>query len=550
MREQSPYSQKPWLKQYDFWVPEHFNFPRQPIYQMVNLAALHFADRPATVFLDSQLTFSQIKTQVDKLATALSRLGITRGDRVGIMLPNCPQYLISFFAIVRLGAIVVNVNPIYTPREVEMVASDSGMRCIITLDGLAGTVLLSNIEQVITTSFQDYSAGSEAISSAPAGTLSFSELIASVDAPELPRVEIDAEADVAVLQYTGGTTGVPKGAMLTHYNLYAAAIQCSAWSSYFIERGHERYLLVIPYFHVYGMVVGAILGMWCGAMQILIPKFDVNLLLEAIKRYEPTYFPGVPTLFISLLNHPEARDYGLARVRRFNSGSAPLPLEVIEQFESLSGAMLYEGYGMTETAALATTTATLAKRKPGSIGLPVTGTECRIVDLDTGEREMAVGEEGELCLRGPQVMKGYWNKPEETAKAMRDGWLHTGDVARMDEDGYFYIVQRKKDMIIVSGFNVYPNEVEDVLFTHRAVKETAVIGVKDAYRGEAVKAFIVLKPEAQATAEELIEYCRVRLAKYKVPSFIEFTESLPKSAVGKVLRRELREQEEAKGNEQ
>lgn len=553
-QEQSPYGQKPWLRQYDFWVPEQINFPRQSIYQMVNLSALHFGDRPATAFLNSQLTFSEIKAQVDKLATGLSRLGIVKGDRVGIMLPNCPQYLINFFAIVRLGAIVANVNPIYTPREVEMVARDSGMRAIITLDALAGTALgvqsQSKIEHVITTSFQDYSAGSEAITPAPSGARSLSELIASVAAPELPRIEIDPEEDVAVLQYTGGTTGVPKGAMLTHYNIYAAVIQCATWSSYFTERGHERYLLVIPYFHVYGMVVGAILGMWSGAMQILVPKFDVNLLLEAIKRYEPTYFPGVPTLFISLLNHAEAKSYGLDRVRRFNSGSAPLPLEVIEQFEQLSGAMLYEGYGMTETSALATTTATLAKRKPGSIGLPVTGTECRIVDLDTGEREMPVGEEGELCLRGPQVMKGYWNKPEETAKTMRDGWLHTGDVARMDEDGYFYIVQRKKDMIIVSGFNVYPNEVEDVLFTHAAVQETAVIGVPDAYRGEAVKAFIVLKPEARATAEEIIEYCRARLARYKVPSLIEFAEGLPKSAVGKVLRRELREQEESKRNKQ
>ncbi|HSE98100.1 MAG TPA: AMP-binding protein, partial [Blastocatellia bacterium] len=359
---------------------------------------------------------------------------------------------------------------------------------------------------------------------------------------------IDAEQDIAVLQYTGGTTGVPKGAMLTHSNLYAAVLQCSAWSSYFTERGNERFLLVIPYFHVYGMVVGALFGVWSGAMQILIPKFDVNLLLEAIMQYEPTYFPGVPTLFISLLNHKEAKSHGLNRVRRFNSGSAPLPIEVIEQFEQMSGAMLYEGYGMTETAALATTTATLAKRKPGSIGLPVTGTECKIIDLETGEREVEVGEEGELCLRGPQVMKGYWNKPEETAEALRDGWLRTGDVARMDEDGYFYIVQRKKDMIIVSGFNVYPNEVEDVLFTHAAVKEAAVIGVPDTYRGEAVKAFIVLKPDAQATGEELIEHCRARLARYKVPSLIEFAETLPKSAIGKVLRRELREAEEARRN--
>jgi long-chain acyl-CoA synthetase len=291
------------------------------------------------------------------------------------------------------------------------------------------------------------------------------------------------------------------------------------------------------------LVVGVIFGVWCGAMQILVPKFDVNLLLADIERYQPTFFPGVPTLFISLLNHPGAKSVGLDRVRRFNSGSAPLPLEVLEQFEKLSGAVLYEGYGMTETSALATTTPTLGKRKPGSIGLPVTGTECKIVDLKTGDRVLPIGEAGELCLRGPQVMKGYWNRPQETAAAMRDGWLHTGDIARMDEDGYFYIVQRKKDMIIVSGFNVYPTEVEDVLFTHSAVKEVAVIGVPCAYRGEAVKAFIIRTPGVEAAADELIEYCYARLARYKVPSVIEFVESLPKSAIGKVLRRELQETE-------
>jgi long-chain acyl-CoA synthetase len=331
--------------------------------------------------------------------------------------------------------------------------------------------------------------------------------------------------------------------MLTHANLFAATLQCSVWSSYFVERGNERFLLVLPFFHVYGMVVGAIFGVWCGAMQILIPKFDVNLLLGAIEGYRPTFFPGVPTLFISLLNHPGARSAGLDRIRRFNSGSAPLPLEVLEQFEQMSGAVLYEGYGMTETSALATTTPTLSKRKPGSIGLPVTGTECKIVDLKTGERELPAGEEGELCVRGPQVMKGYWNKPQETAAAMRDGWLHTGDIARMDGDGYFTIVQRKKDMIIVSGFNVYPTEIEDVLFTHPAVKEVGVIGVPCAYRGEAVKAFVIRAADVNAAAEDLIEYCRVRLARHKVPSFIEFVESLPKSAIGKVLRRELQEAE-------
>ncbi|HZS06678.1 MAG TPA: long-chain fatty acid--CoA ligase [Blastocatellia bacterium] len=548
--EPSACAQKPWLRHYDYWVPAEANFPRQPIYQVLNLAATQFADRPATAFFGAQLTFGELKWQADKLATALARMGIGKGDRVGVMLPNCPQYVISFFAITRLGAIVANVNPIYTPREVEHVANDSGMRAIIALDALAHVVLglqaKTGIEKVITTSVLAYSANPQSAPATPEGTLSFTELMAGVERPELPRVEIDAEEDVAALVYTGGTTGTPKGAMLTHYNLYTAAIQCALWAGPLVERGTDRFLVVVPYFHVYGLVVCCVFGVWHGAMQIPVPKFDPNVLLEAINQHEPTYFPGVPTLFISLLNHPAAAASKLGRVRRFNSGSAPLPVEVIEQFEQLSGAMLFEGFGMTETTAISTSTPALAKRKPGSIGLPVTGVECKIVDLETGERELPQGEEGELCVRGPMVMKGYWNKPEETAQALRDGWMYTGDVARMDEDGYFYIVQRKKDMLLVSGYNVYPNEIEDVLFTHPAVQECAVIGVADKYRGEAVKAFVVLKSGAQATGEELIEYCRERLAKYKVPSFIEFPATLPKSAVGKVLRRELREMEEAK----
>ena len=550
LRDVSAYAQKPWLKHYDFWVPAEMNFPGQPVHQILNQAALQFSNRPAVAFRDTQLTYSEIKAQVDRLATALAGIGIAKGDRVGIMLPNCPQYLISLFAIVRLGAIVTNVNPLYTAREVEMVARDSGMRAIITLDVLAGLIRQildhSEIEHVITTSLEEYSSGMQAGGPMPARTLAFAELVSSVTEPQPPRVEIDPSEDVAVLQYTGGTTGVPKAAMLTHANIFAATLQCSVWSSYFVERGNERFLLVLPFFHVYGMVVGAIFGVWCGALQILIPKFDVNLLLAAIERYQPTFFPAVPTLFISLLNHPATRSAGLDRIRRFNSGSAPLPREVLEQFEQMSGAVLYEGYGMTETTALATTTPTYSKRKPGSIGLPVTGTTCKIVDLKTGERELPVGEAGELCLRGPQVMKGYWNRPQETAATMRDGWLYTGDIACMDEDGYFTIVQRKKEMIIVSGFNVYPTEIEDVLFTHPAVKTAAVIGVPCEYRGEAVKAFVILKPGAEAEREELIEYCRARLARYKVPSNIEFVSTLPMSTIGKVLKRELLEVETAR----
>ena len=547
MSEQSVYAQKPWLKNYDYWAPATTTFPQQSLYSILSIAASLYRERPATAFFDAQLTFGEIKAQVDRLATALSKLGVGKGDRVGVMLPNCPQYIVSFFAIVRLGAIVTNINPTYTAREVEVVVSDSGMKIIIALDLLAPLIAsigpVTPLETVITTSLQEYSAQPGAAAAAPAGTLSFTKLIAGVSEPALPHVTINAAEDIAVLQYTGGTTGVPKGAMLTHHNLFSNTIQAYLWSHGLSQPGQERYLMIIPYFHIYGQTVGILVGTWQGAMQIQIPKFDVNLLLEAIRKYQPTFFPSVPTLFVALINHPEAKHAGLDKVRRFNSGSAPLPVEIIEKFEQMSGQILYEGYGLTEASPVTHSTPTLSKRKPGSIGLPITATECKIVDLETGTREVAVGEDGELCIRGPQVMKGYWNRPDETALTLRDGWLYTGDVARMDEDGFFYIVQRKKDMLIVSGFNVYPNEVEDVLFTHPAVLEAAVIGVPDEYRGEIVKAFVVLKPGAQATEDELKEHCHTRLARYKWPGHIVITDSLPKSAVGKVLRRVLREQE-------
>lgn len=536
---------RPWLKHYDYWVPAEINPPRQPLYQILQIASTHFRERPAVAFGGRQWTYREIKTDVDRLASALAGLGIVKGDRVGIMLPNCPQYLISFFAIVRLGAIVTNINPIYTPREVSMVAQDAGLRAIIVLDLMAPTVFAireqTSLETVITTSLADYSATPPPAPPEEApGTRSLRSLIENAVGDPPSGIAIDPEEDVAVLQYTGGTTGVPKGAMLTHFNLFANVIQSHVWGQELTERGGERYLMVIPYFHIYGQTVGLLLGTWTGAMQIPIPKFDPNLLIEAMRAYRPTYFPGVPTLYISLLNHPEARTCGLDGVKRFNSGSAPLPLEVLEQFETLSGGTLCEGYGLTEASPTTHSTPTLARRKPGSIGLPFPSTECRIVDLDTGLQDLPIGEDGELCIRGPQVMKGYWNRPEETAIALRDGWLYTGDIARMDEEGYFRIIQRKKDMIIVSGFNVYPNEVEDVLFTHPAILEAAVIGVPDGYRGEAVKAFVVLRPGMELTREALVEFCETGLARYKVPSHVEFLPQLPKSAVGKVLRRELR----------
>lgn len=548
--ETSLYAARPWLKSYDYWVRPTINYPRRPLHEILRITAIEIPDKIATAFQGAHLTFREIKEQSDKLATAFIRLGIAQGDRVGIMLPNCPQYVIAAFAILRLGAIVVNVNPLYTPREVAVVAEDSEMRLILTLDALAPISLAvkeqTKIENVVVTSMGEYSAEATETPMVK-GALRMSDLMKDVDAPDLPTIDIDSE-DVAVLQYTGGTTGKPKGAMLTHYNIFANVIQLECWRQSYTRRGEDTYLLVIPFFHIYGFTVGMLDGVWRGAAQVLIPKYDVEALLEAIRDYRPTYFPAVPTIYISLLNHPQAKEYGIDKIRAFNSGSAPLPVEVIEQFERLTGGTLNEGYGLSEASPVTHSTSMLSRRKPGSIGLPLSDTDIKIVDIETGKIEMPIGEEGELCIHAPQVMKGYWNRPEETATALRKDengktWLYTGDIARMDADGYTYIVQRKKDMILVSGFNVYPSEVEQILYTHPAVLEVAVIGIPDAYRGEAVKACVVLKPDQTATEKELREHCKKDLTDYKIPKKIEFRTSLPKTAVGKILHRVLREEE-------
>jgi long-chain acyl-CoA synthetase len=543
-------SARPWTRHYDYWVPAHMNYPRRPLYEILRTTAVEVPDTPATTFLGAQLTFGELKEQVDRLAAALHALGLGKGDRVGIMLPNCPQYAIAIFAILRLGAVVVNINPTYTPREVELMARDSGIRLLLTLDALApalqplraGTAL----ETIVITSLAEYGAAGTPPAAQP-DAVRFGDLLAAPVDQELPRVAIDPERDLAVLQYTGGTTGVPKAAMLTHYNIFANVIQTSVWMADSVRRGEQRFLLVIPYFHIYGLTVGLMLGTWMGALQILVPKYDVDAVLTAIRDLRPTYFPAVPTIYVSLLNHPRLKEYRPEAVKTYNSGSAPLPMEIIEKFERVTGVTLNEGYGLSEASPVTHSTASLARRKPGSIGLPLPDTDIKVVDLETGTRELPPGEEGELCIAGPQIMKGYWNQPAETAFALRpdgDGrlWLYTGDVARLDEDGYTYIVQRKKDMIIVDGLKVFPSEVESVLYAHAAVMEAAVIGVPHAYHGEVVKACVVLKAGAGATAAELREHCSRTLAKFKTPCEIEIRASLPKSAVGKVLYRSLREE--------
>jgi long-chain acyl-CoA synthetase len=505
-------------------------------------------DLPATTFLGAELTFGDLKIRADQLATSLAARGIGKGDRIGIMLPNCPQYIISVFAVLRLGAIVVNINPAYAPPEVEHLVRDSGIRMLITLDRLAAGALAlrpkTQLENVAITSLAEYSREA----AAPAGAddvIRLADLIDQGSVVDLPRVDIDPEEDVAVLQYTGGTTGVPKAAMLTHRNIFANTIQTELWHHRSTERGRDRFLMVIPYFHIYGLTVGMMRGLWQGARQILIPKYDAEAVLTAIRDHRPTYFPAVPTIYVSLLNHPRLREYNVDRVGTYNSGSAPIALEVIEKFERIVNIPLNQGYGLTEASPVTHSTPHLAKRKPASIGLPMPDTDIKVVDLESGTRELPLGEEGELCVSGPQVMKGYWNRPDETAIALRsdaDGvvWLHTGDVARIDEDGFTFVVQRKKDMIIVDGYNVYPSEVEAALYTHAAVMEAAVIGVPHAYHGEVVKAVVVLKPGVAATADELRAHCLDRLAEFKRPRTIDIRDSLPKSTVGKVLYTALR----------
>jgi long-chain acyl-CoA synthetase len=540
MPDQSPYAARPWTDHYDYWVRPHMNYPRRPLGDILRMTAADVPDAPATAFLGAQLTWGQVKDRSDRLATALAGMGIAKGDRVGIMLPNCPQYGIAAFAILRLGAIVVNVNPLYTPREITVVAHDSGMRMLITLDVLAPAAMPAGIEAIIVTAI-----GKQCPE--VAGTLRLDDVLASVVEPDLPSVSIDPETDVAVLQYTGGTTGTPKGAMLTHYNIFSNVIQTTVLHHPEQSRGIDRVLLVIPYFHIYGFTVGLMSCAWQGAQQILIPKYDVEALLAAIRDYRPTYFPAVPTIYISLLNHPKAREYGIDKIRAFNSGSAPLPIEVIDQFERMTGGTLSEGYGLSEASPVTHTSPALARRKPGSVGIPLPDTDQKIVDIESGLHEVPLGQEGELCIAGPQIMKGYWNREDETASTLRKDasgrtWLYTGDIARMDQDGYITIMQRKKDMVIVGGFNVYPSEVESILFTHPAVMEAVVIGIPHSYYGEVVKAFVVAKPGTTLQAEELKSLCAANLAEFKRPAEIEIRDSLPKSAVGKILRRALREE--------
>ncbi len=538
--------ERPWLTYYDYWVPQHINYPHQSVYRFLELAALRNPERVAMHFFDFQATFREFKAATETLAAALAELGIGKGDRVGLMMPNSPQYFFAFFAVQRLGGVSIGMNPQYVSREVSFMANDAGLKAIFTLDILLPNILAvrdeTPLEHIIHTNVQ-YFTGARTPSQAESGPglHAFEALMERGEkAPRPPYPEINPTEDVAALQYTGGTTGTPKAAMLTHYNLVANTVQSMAWGREFENDQEYRILCAIPVFHSYGMT--SVMLRCCASRLTLIvlPRFNIEEMLEAIERHNPTHFPGVPALFAALLQHPKVQAGALRNIKFFGSGSAPLPQEVRFRFTALTDGQFGEGYGLSEASPVTHGNPTFNPNKVGSVGLPLPDTDCKIVSLTDPTQEVAQGEEGELLIRGPQVMKGYWNKPEETANALRDGWLYTGDVARMDADGYFYIVERKKDVIIVGGLNVYPGEVEDALYRHPAVLEAAAIGIPHEIKGEVVKAFVVLKPDQSATAEEIIEHCRTQIARYKVPVSVEFIEVLPRSAVGKVLRTKLR----------
>jgi len=552
---------KPWTKFYDNGVHETIEIPEIPIHKMYENTAKKYSNKIAFDFFGTKWTFEQIINASNKVASFLKEMGVEKGDRIIVSLPNTPHYFIIANAVFKMGATLVQSNPIYTERELRHIAKNSEAKMMFAMDlsynnyralieeGIFEKVVVARIEDFLR--FPLNLLFKAFVKKKKYGEIKIEKTSEIVDWGKImkyPRiekeVEIDPFEDVAVLQYTGGTTGLPKGAMLTHFNIVANAHQVASWDTKASDK--DVYLGALPIFHSYGFTM-ANAAFLLGAKIVLLPDpRDFDQYLKVIQKHKITTFPGVPTMYIALLNNPRIKEYDLSSIRACISGAAPLPVEVKRKWEALTGGKLVEGYGLSEASPVTHANPLYGLNKDGSIGVPIPGTLAVVVDNEGNI--LPPGEVGELAIYGPQVMKGYWKMESETAKVLINGWLLTGDMAKMDEDGYFYIVDRKKDMIIAGGYNIYPREVEEVLYEHPAVLEAAVIGVPDPYRGETVKAFIVLKPEyrGKVTAEEIIKFCRERLAAYKVPKIIEFRDELPKSAVGKILRRVLKEEEAKK----
>jgi long-chain acyl-CoA synthetase len=491
---------------------------------------------------ERKVTYRELLDLTEKMAAALSEAGVKKGDRVGLMLPNCPEYVIGFFGAMRIGAAATQVNPLYIGRELEHIFNNSGSETVIVHAMMYGKVKdvqrHTALERVIVVGEPEGGPQDD--------DTTFDDFLSS-ESGSAPEVEINPHEDLASIQYTGGTTGVSKGAMLTHGNLLGGVQQTIELliedPSNFPENG--KAVAVAPFFHIFGMTMVLLFGFRHGWNLLLVPKFQPDEMMQLIKREKPIMLAGVATLYMALHSYPDMEEYGLDEVQLYTSGGAGVPVGLLNSFKRRTGRDIWEGYGLSEGAPVSFNTY-LKGSVGGSIGVPIPGTDVKIVDTGTGEREMPFGEPGELAVKGPQVMKGYWQMPEETAKTLRNDWLYTGDIARMDEEGYLYIVDRKKDMINTSGFKVYPREVEEVLYQHEEVVEAVAVGVPDEYRGETVKAFVVRKPGSTVTEEELVSYCKENLAPYKVPKLLEFRDDLPKSAVGKLLRRVLADEEREK----
>lgn len=558
---------KPWLSQYPPEIPEVVTYDPIPLQDFLTRSAAKYPTKNAIHFLGKDITFEEFYESAMKFANYLRKLGIEKGDRVAIMLPNCPQNAIAYYGILYAGGIVVQTNPLYKEREISYLMSDSGAKAIITLDLLfprvSSILKETQLENIIVTSIKDYlpfpknvlypfvqkKENGIVVKVEHRGIHHLYTEIMKSTRPETIRLDFDFEEDIALLQYTGGTTGPPKGVMLTHKNLIANAEMCNAWL-YKSKEGDEIAMGILPFFHVYGMTTVLIFSVMCGNKMVLIPKFDFKTALKEIDKQKPTLFPGAPTIYIGLLNHPDIAKYDLSSIKACLSGSAALPVDVQEKFEKVTGGKLVEGYGLTETSPVAMANFVWeGQRKRGSIGVPWPNTDAAILPPDSTE-PMQPGEIGEIAIKGPQVMKGYWNRPEETQETFREGWFLTGDLGYMDEEGFFYVVDRKKDMIIASGFNISPREIEEVLYENEAIQECVVAGVPDQYRGETVKAYIVLKEGYSLTEEELDTYCRKNIASFKVPRIYEFRDELPKTAVGKILRRALVDEERKKVEQQ
>jgi len=546
-----------WLKRYDEGVPHHIDYPEVSLYYYLEENARQFPEAPCTIFKGAKISYQEMNSITDQLAAGLAELGVSKGDRIGVFMPNTPQFVMAYYAILKLGAVVVAVNPLYTAREIEHQVNDAGIEVMLVMSNFYSMIKQvqpnTKIQKIVVTNIKEalppilsflFTLTKEKKDGFRVqledGDQWMQEIIEKHSPEDRPKVDVSPD-DIALFQYSGGTTGISKGAIATHRNLVANALQITSWMVT-AEEGKETMLMAIPLFHVYGMVAGMLSALKLGAAMVMVPNpRDLADLLTNLQKYKATIFPGVPTLYNAINIFPDvaAGKYDLSTIKACISGSAPLMRETKEQFEALSGGKLCEGYGLSEAPTATHCNPLLGENRTGSIGLPLPDVDCRIVSLDDEVTVLSPGEIGELVIKGPQVFTGYHNMPTETGNALRDGWLYTGDIARVDEDGYFYIVDRKKELIKPGGYQVWPREVEEVIVDNPKVLEAGVAGVPDPYRGETVKAWVVVKPGQTLSEDEVKDWCRENLASYKVPSSVEFRDELPKTTVGKILRREL-----------